>query len=122
MNRECKGIIFTLNILVSALLTEILVRYGFWEMKGIRLIIVIVAGFVFIFRALEDIEEAILERGQRHGKSGKGKSSKGSVPGIPWYKNRLPKVKQEDRDSRVYVKKVQKEAREHNTGSAVANR
>ena len=100
------------NIAISAMLTDLLVRFVFADMIGVRLVIVIVAAFVLFFRTLEDVVDEILTRG-KHDKEGKRKGKGGSLPGIDWNKVRFRDLEQKDRDSHYYIKAVQTQPGHH---------
>ena len=100
------------NIAISAMLTDLLVRFVFADMRGVRLVIVIVAAFVLFFRTLEDVVDELLTRG-KHDKERGGKSTRGSVPGKPWYKMRYRDIEQKDRDTANYLKTVSEKPGQH---------
>ena len=90
------------NVAISVFLTEILVRFMYSDMHGWRLLIVIVAAFVFFFRTLDDITDEIIRRGRHDQKNAKGAGS--AVSCIPWTENRFSMDSKKDRNPGRHVK------------------
>ena len=103
MNREVRGIITGLNVAVSILVTQLLARYAFGDIRGFRLFIVVVAVSICLYKALSDGEAYIIQRGvrkrneEKYGRSEKS-GDKNIIQGIPWYEMRYPQTGKRDRD------------------------
>lgn len=93
------------GLVISGLLTHLLIRYGFQTLQGWRLIVVIVAAFVLIFRTMDDITLELLRRGNDQKRKGQGAG--GAVPTKPWYENRFRRDQQKDRHQRNNATKIQ---------------
>ena len=105
-----RRIILVQDIAISAMLTKGMLSIMYPDMHGIRLAIVVVAGFTLFFRTLEDLADEIL-RGKNNDKSRRNKGDRNTVPGVPWSEVRYKDVISADRDCAKHAAKVQKAAR-----------
>lgn len=97
MSKEVRHIITGLNITVCILVTELLIRYVFGDVGGIRLVIVALAVAICLFKALTDTEGYFIKRGVKNRNEKKTRRFERTcgedvVPGIPWYKMRYTKT------------------------------
>lgn len=116
-----RRIIYTLNAVVSGLVTVIAILTDFYEVRGVKLLLMATMGFAVIAVVLLEIEKAVLRRG-RHEEAGKRKNTTVSVPNIPWFQMRFRPAVKNDRHTESNAPQVQERARYHSTESAIAYR
>ena len=64
MSKEIRGIITGLNVMVSVLMTETLIRYVFGDLYGIRLVIIAVTLAICLFNGLNCTEQYFISIGK----------------------------------------------------------
>lgn len=116
-----RKIIYTLNAAVSGLITVIAILTDFYEVRGVKLLLMATMGFAVIAVVLLEIEKAVLRRG-RHEEAGERKNTKVSVPNIPWFKMRFRPAVKDDRDSQNYTSQIQRRAGYYSAESSAAYR
>lgn len=116
-----RKIIYTLNAVVSGLVTVIAILTDFYEVRGAKLLLMATMGFAVIAVVLLEIERAFLRRG-RHEEVGKRKNSKVSVPNIPWFQMRFRPAVKNDRHTESNAPQVQKRTGYYSAESSVAYR
>lgn len=115
MSKEIRGIITGLNVTVSVLMTETLIRYVFGDLYGIRLVIIAVTLAICVFNGLNCTEQYFIHRKGKTGNEGqneriKGESDGGDLSGMPWFQMRFGVSEQENGNPGNNIKKVQKRA------------
>ena len=115
MSKEIRGIITGLNVTVSVLMTETLIRYVFGDLYGIRLVIIAVTLAICVFNGLNCTEQYFIHRKGKAGNEGqneriKGESDGGDLSGMPWFQMRFGVSEQKDGNPGNNIKKVQKRA------------
>jgi hypothetical protein len=116
-----RKIIYTLNAAVSGLITVIAILTDFYEVRGVKLLLIATMGFAVMSFLLLEIEKAVLRRG-RHEEAGERKNSKVSVPNIPWFKMRFRPAVKNDRDSQNYTSQIQRRTGYYSAESSAAYR
>lgn len=116
MSKEIRGIITGLNVTVSVLMTETLIRYVFGDLYGIRLVIIAVTLAICVFNGLNCMEQYFIHRKGKTGNEGqnkriKGESNDSDLSGMPWFKMRFGVSEQENGNPGNNIEKVQKRAR-----------
>lgn len=106
-----KKIIYVQNGVVAGLITVILLITGFYELSGLKLVIVAVMGFFVIDYLILQVERMWLR--WRNESKGKAKGDRGAVPGIPWYEHKMrhPGTVETDGNTRGITAAVQKGTR-----------
>lgn len=116
-----RRIIYTLNAVVSGLVTVIAILTDFYEVMGVKLLLMATMGFAVIAVVLLEIEKAVLRRG-RHEEAGKRKNTTVSVPNIPWFQMRFRPAVKNDRHTEGNATQVQKRTGYYSAESSVAYR
>jgi hypothetical protein len=104
-----RKIIYTLNAAVSGLASIIALLTGFYEVRGVKLILFVAMGFAVMWHGLLWIEKKILKRG-RNEKAGDRKGTQSLIPGIPWHKMRFKLAGKQDRNTSANITQIQKRA------------
>ena len=107
-----RKIICVQNAVISAMLTEVIARVVYQSVTGWRLVVLFVAVFLMLYRTLADISTVIM-KGGRHDKAAGAEGSRGTVPGVDWYKMRFRRVEQKNRHTAKDALQVQTESRQH---------
>lgn len=97
MKKKIRGIITALNATVSILLTELIMRYLFVDVGGIRVVIIAVAVAICLFKALDYAEAYYIHREVKKGNEKENgqpvrKGEKDNLPGKPWYEMRYTDI------------------------------
>lgn len=106
---KIRGVIWALNTAVAGLTTMCVVATGYSDTHGWQIALVAIFGFIAIHTVLGKTEEWYLRKEQNE-EGRQGAHKRGSVPGIPWIAYRYTMDQPQDRHSRMYVEKVQKDA------------
>lgn len=93
------------GIVISAMLTEAIARIAYHDLRGWRLVVVIVAIFMLLYRTHTDIIHMIL-KGARNDKATGTEGAGSAVSGKPWYEVRLCTAKQSDRHTGKHTAQV----------------
>ena len=100
-----RTIIRVQSIVISAMLTETIARVVYHDLSGWRLVLVVAAMFLMLYRTMHDITLMLL-KGARYDQKTGAEGIRGTVPKLPWYKVRLRQSKQADRDTAKHAVQV----------------
>lgn len=111
MSRNVRAVITTLNIAISILVSEVIVRYVFWDIGMFRIFVVSLAMFICVYKWIYECEEYYIQKeGKRRDEREKGRTeragAKDDVKGIPWYEMRYSKTGERNRDTRGNIKTI----------------
>ena len=104
MSKEVRGIVTGLNIAVSFFVSELIVRYVFWDILGFRLLIMFLALLFCSYKALCECEGYFIRKGGKKRNEGKNRRSAGAsaendAEGIPWFKMRYSEIVKGNRNT-----------------------